>query len=118
MDTMKRKSQQRYRRAQRTRSRIIGTAERPRLSVHRSLKYVRAQLIDDRAGKTVCAAYDADMDSGVKKGVERARAVGKALAEKAKTAGITKAVFDRGPYEYHGQVKAIAEGAREGGLKF
>ncbi len=96
------------RRAKRVRSVIRGTSKRPRLSVFRSNRAIYAQLIDDETGKTIAAA------KALAKG---ALSVGKTLAEKAKKAGIARAVFDRGRYSYHGQVKAVAEGAREGGLK-
>lgn len=102
---------QRERRKNRTRTVIRGTAERPRLSVFRSNIRVSAQLINDTAGKTLVSVHD-------KKGITKAEAVGMKLAEGAKKAGIAKAVFDRGAYKYHGNVKAVAEGARKGGLDF
>lgn len=101
---------QRMRRKNRTRGRIEGTAERPRLTVFRSNTKVTIQLIDDRKGVTVFSAHD-------KKGVGRAEGLGKKAGEAAKKAGITKAVFDRGAYRYHGNVKAVAEGARAAGLE-
>lgn len=113
----KNKQQTTLRRAHRTRSRIRGTAEMPRLTVKRSLKHIYAQLIDDTSGKTLAAASDKDVTSGGKP-VEVAKEVGKTLAEKAKAAGVTKCVFDRGAYRYHGRVAALADGAREGGLSF
>lgn len=111
------KRAQKARRAKRVRAKIFGTAERPRLSVTRSLKHISAQLINDKEGKTLAASSDMKMGEG-KKGMELATAVGMELAKKAKTAGITKAVFDRGSYLYHGRVKALADAAREGGLEF
>ena len=102
---------QRERRKNRTRTIIRGTTERPRLSVFRSNTRISAQLIDDTAGKTLVSVHD-------KKNVGKAEAVGVKIAEGAKKAGVTKAVFDRGAYKYHGNVKAVAEGARKGGLNF
>ncbi|TAK03292.1 50S ribosomal protein L18 [Patescibacteria group bacterium] len=115
------------RRAARVRAVVRGTKEAPRLTVKRSAKHVYVQLIDDGAGRTLCAASDRDVSakggsaSGGKehmKPVEVARAVGKALGEKAKALGVTMAVFDRGSYRYHGRVAALADGAREAGLNF
>jgi large subunit ribosomal protein L18 len=106
----------------RVRGKISGSADRPRLSVFKSLKHIYAQVIDDRNGVTLMAASTktADLASAVngKPGVERAAVVGKFIGEKAKEAGITKVVFDRSGYKYHGQIKALADGAREGGLEF
>lgn len=112
------------RRRARIRAKVIGTAERPRLSASRSLKHMRAQLIDDVAGKTVAAASEADLkgqkpEVGERKGkVAEAYAVGLALAAKAKAAGVSAAVFDRSGNRYHGRIAALAEGARAGGLNF
>lgn len=118
--TPKTESQRRYRRHLRVRKRVAGTAERPRLVVYRSLKHIYAQLVDDDAGTAILGV--ADGSEGIQVEGEgktaRATAVGKLLAEKAKAAGITKVVFDRAGYQYHGRVKAVAEGAREGGLEF
>jgi len=100
----------------RIRGRIFGTNQRPRLSVFRSSKHIFAQLIDDAAGKTLAAASDRYLTEGVK--TEKARLVGKDLAEKALKLKIKRVVFDRGGYKYHGRVRALAEGAREGGLDF
>lgn len=98
------------------RKKVSGTQQRPRLSVFRSNKFIYAQLIDDISGVTlVSASSKGAATTGTK--VEQAAAVGKAIAEKALAAGITNVVFDRGGYLYHGRVKALAEGAREGGLK-
>ncbi len=107
-----------FRRAHRTRARICGTRERPRLTVKRSAKHMYAQLIDDVARCTLASASDKDVSLSKKKPVEMAKEVGKALAAKAMEAGITEAVFDRGNYRYHGRVAALADGAREGGLTF
>lgn len=104
------------RRAHRTRARITGTTTCPRLSVKRSLKHIYAQLIDDTLGKTIVASSDKDVDIKAKP-IEVAKEVGKKLAEKAAAKGVKQAVFDRGAYRYHGRVAAIAEGARENGLK-
>lgn len=102
------------------RGKIEGNTARPRLSVFRSNKDIYAQIIDDSRGMTICAASsrDKDINSDKVTKVEVAGIVGKKLAEKAKAAGIDAVVFDRGGYLYHGRVKSLAEGAREGGLKF
>ena len=104
----------------RIRRTIKGTAERPRLSVYRSNKQIYAQIIDDLNGVTLASASSSSKDFEVmkEKKVEIAKAVGKAIAAKAVKGGITSVVFDRGGYLYHGRVKALAEGAREAGLKF
>ena len=109
------KIEKRERRHNRIRSRISGTAERPRLVVFRSLKKNYAQLIDDVTHKVVAAASDSAV-KGAK--TERAKQVGIALAKKALEKGVSACVFDRNGYKYHGRVKALADGAREGGLKF
>jgi len=112
----------RVRRHSRVRSRISGTAERPRLAVFRSLNHIYAQIIDDSAGHTLASATD--LEAGVrsrrngKKKSEIAALVGEALAEKARSKGIASVVFDRGGFKYHGRVKALAESARKGGLTF
>ncbi len=107
----------------RVRNRVSGSTERPRLAVFKSLKYVYAQVIDDSTGRTLAQANSTEAD--VIKGVERsagsceaAEAVGAAVAERAKAAGVETVVFDRGGYVYHGRIKAVAEGAREQGLVF
>ncbi len=110
------KLQSRLARKRRIRSRLTGTAVRPRLAVTRTLKSISAQVIDDTAGKTLAAASSASAKA--KPTVEGAKKVGQMLAEKAKAAGVTKVSFDRGGYRYHGQVKALADGARDGGLEF
>ena len=110
--------QARERRHRRIRGKVHGTAERPRLVVHRSNKGIFAQLVDDENGRTITGASWLGLKSFEGSKVEQAAEVGKALAEAAKKAGIETVVFDRGGYLYHGRVKALAEGAREGGLKF
>ena len=104
----------------RIRKTVSGTADRPRLAVYRSNKEIYAQLIDDVNGKTITAASsrDKDIDASKVNKVEAAKLVGKAIAEKATKAGVETVSFDRGGYLYHGRVKSLAEGAREGGLKF
>ena len=109
----------RLKRHARVRSRITGTAERPRLDVFRSNSHIYAQLIDDVKGVTLAAAGSNEKDFGISGGnCEGARKVGKLIAERAKDKKISEVVFDRGGYIYHGRVKELAEGAREGGLKF
>lgn len=112
----------RERRRRRIRARIRGDAGCPRLSVFRSLKQIYAQLIDDETGRTLCAASSLmkGVRSGVKHGGNKdaAKAVGAALAAAARARGVERVVFDRGGYRFHGRVKALADGAREGGLKF
>ncbi|HOY94775.1 MAG TPA: 50S ribosomal protein L18 [Catalimonadaceae bacterium] len=102
----------------RIRKKIRGSAERPRISVFRSNSQIYAQLIDDVAGKTITAASSLEVKSASTSKTETAGKVGQALASKAKEAGITNVIFDRSGYLYHGRVKALAEGAREGGLNF
>ena len=110
----------RIRRHARVRSQLSGTAKKPRLAVFRSNKEIYAQVVDDVTGKTLAAASSRDKDVASTKGTksELATLVGKAIAEKAVKAGINTISFDRGGYQYHGRVKLLAEGAREGGLKF
>jgi large subunit ribosomal protein L18 len=106
----------------RIRRKISGSAARPRLAVYRSLKHIRAQVINDLDGRTLAAAgsLDADAKKETKGGgnVAAAKVVGRILAERARKAGIEQVVFDRGGYQYHGRVRALAEAAREAGLKF
>ena len=109
-------AERRFKRHLRVRNKITGTAERPRLVVFRSLKHIYAQLVDDNARRTLATVSDLGIEEG-KKG-ERASQVGKLIAERAKSAGITRVVFDRAGYRYHGRIKAVADGAREGGLEF
>lgn len=107
----------RERRAHRTRARIHGTAQRPRLSVNRSLRHIGAQVINDDLGITLCSASDRSFTE--KKGkMERAQLVGAEIAKRAQQAGITEVVFDRGSAKYHGRVRALSQAAQEGGLKF
>ena len=106
----------RDRRHTRVRKRVTGTPARPRLVVFRSLKHIYAQLVDDSANRTIATVGDLDILTMKKS--EKASEVGKRIAERAKAAGITKVVFDRAGYQYHGRVKAVAEGARKGGLEF
>jgi large subunit ribosomal protein L18 len=110
----------RYRRHLRVRKKLAGTAARPRLVVFRSLKHISAQLVDDDRGVTLVGVTDRSEGIQVNGGgkVARGKATGKLLAEKAKAAGISKVVFDRNGYRYHGRVQAVADGAREGGLEF
>ena len=112
------KGQQRLRRRRRVRAKVRGTAERPRLSVFRSNRGVSAQLIDDVAGVTVAAVNWTEPDIKSLERMEQAKRVGELLAQRAKDAGVETCVFDRGGYKYHGRVKALADGAREGGLAF
>ena len=114
------KLERRQRIKYRIRKVISGTAAKPRLSVFRSNKEIYAQVVDDVSGKTLAAASSRDKDIASAKGTktEIAALVGKAVAEKALKAGIETISFDRGGYQYHGRVKSLAEGAREGGLKF
>ncbi len=113
--------QLRYRRHLRVRSKVAGSAERPRLVVFRSLKHIYAQLVDDDRGVTLLGVSDGSEGIAAADGagkVVRGKAVGRLLAEKAKAAGFSRVVFDRAGYRYHGRVQAVAEGAREGGLEF
>ncbi|MGQ0537976.1 MAG: 50S ribosomal protein L18 [Gemmatimonadaceae bacterium] len=109
------KAERRLRRHLRVRKRVSGSPERLRLVVFRSLKHIYAQLVDDVANRTVATVSDASLTG---KKVIRAGEVGKRVAEKAKAAGVSKVVFDRAGYRYHGRIKALADGAREGGLEF
>jgi large subunit ribosomal protein L18 len=112
------KPQKRLRRRRRVRARIRGNAKRPRLSVYRSNRGVFAQLIDDDAGRTLASVSWTEADLRQLGSMEQAKRVGQLLAERAKGAGVETCVFDRGGYRFHGRVAAIAEGAREGGLRF
>ena len=123
MNHQKSKERSRLRRRHHVRRKLTGTAERPRLSVFRSSKHIYAQLIDDLTGRTLASASSmvkkADRANvGYGGNVKAAKSVGLRLAEAAKAAGVSKAAFDRGHYKYHGRVKALADGAREGGLQF
>ena len=108
----------RLKRRRRVRAKITGTAQRPRISVFRSNRGIFAQLIDDEAGRTLAAVNWTEEELRDLGRLEQATRAGALLAERAKAAGVETAVFDRGGYQYHGRVKALAEGAREGGLKF
>jgi large subunit ribosomal protein L18 len=114
------REERRYRRHLRVRKKVVGTTERPRLVVFRSLKHIYAQLVDDDRGAVLLGTCDRSdgLDEGGAGKVAKAKATGKLLATKAKAAGIAKVVFDRAGYRYHGRVKAVADGAREGGLEF
>jgi large subunit ribosomal protein L18 len=112
------KQQRRLRRRRRVRARVRGTAERPRLSVYRSNRGLFAQLIDDDEGRTLAAASWTEKELRDLDPMERAKRTGALLAERASEAGIETCVFDRGGYRYHGRVRALAEAAREGGLRF
>jgi large subunit ribosomal protein L18 len=122
-DKNKAKNKRFERRKYAVRENVFGSAERPRLSVFRSSKHIYCQIIDDHAGKTLAAVGSTNegvLSDNLKNGgnIEAAKAVGKAIAEKAKAAGVTQVAFDRGGRKYHGRVKALADAAREGGLKF
>ena len=108
----------RIRRHERVREKVRGSAARPRLAVYRSLTHIYAQLIDDDAGATLAAASSLETKDSAAKKADRAKAVGAQLGLRAKAKGISEVVFDRGGYRYHGRVKALADGAREGGLQF
>ncbi len=122
MSNTQRVHEARLRRHRRVRSKVSGSAERPRLNVFRSLEHIYAQVIDDAAGHTLAAASTIDRElsaecAGLTK-TQCARVVGKAIADRAKAAGVSTVVFDRGGYQFHGRVKALAEAAREAGLEF
>jgi|SRR5208283_4948319 len=112
----------RIRRHERLRKELAGTADRPRLAVFRSLTHIYAQIIDDRQGTTLAAASTLEPglkgEVGSKKKIVQAETIGKTIAVRAKEAGVSKVVFDRGGYRYHGRIKALAEAARAGGLEF
>ncbi|MBZ0297939.1 MAG: 50S ribosomal protein L18 [Anaerolineae bacterium] len=122
MDSNKKKYLARKKRQRRVRASVIGTSQRPRLNIYRSLANIYAQVIDDEAGKTLVSASTIDKEvvtqlEGLSK-VDAAKLVGKIVGERAKDAGINSVVFDRAGYRYHGRVAAVAEGAREAGLEF
>src|SRR5829696_500219 len=108
----------RLKRRRRVRAKVHGSAERPRISVFRSNRGIFAQLVDDDSGRTLASVGWTESDLRSLKPMEQAAKAGELLAERAKAAGVGTAVFDRGGYQYHGHVKALAEGAREGGLQF
>lgn len=118
----KSRSEARIRRHARVRKHVSGTLERPRLNVFRALSHIYVQVIDDEAGNTLVSASTMDQELRAKfegkNKTEQAKLVGQAIAERAKAKGIVKVVFDRGGYQYFGRVKALADGAREGGLEF
>ena len=116
--TVKTRPQARLRRRRRVRAKVHGTAERPRLSVFRSNRGIQAQLIDDVQGHTLAAVNWGEDDLKSLARMEQAKRAGELLAERGKAAGVAECVFDRGGYRYHGKVKALADGAREGGLRF
>ncbi|MBD3281709.1 50S ribosomal protein L18 [Candidatus Uhrbacteria bacterium] len=118
MNKNKAKQEQRVRRTARVRAKVTGTSEKPRLAVFRSLKHIRVQVIDDQAQKTLVSASDTELKNKKGTKVEQAHELGKLVAERAKAAKINKVVFDRRDKRYHGRVKAVADGAREGGLDF
>lgn len=116
----KQKQEARSRRHFRVRKKVRGTAERPRLAIFRSNKHITAQVIDDIAGRTVAAAstHENSLRSGSTGNVDAAKAVGRLVAERAQAAGVSRVVFDRGGFMYHGRVAAVADAAREAGLEF
>lgn len=117
---MAKREEKRLKRKKRIRKKIEGSAARPRLSVFRSAKHIYAQVVDDRAGKTLAAASTVQKDLKSSEGskTDAAKAVGTAVAAACKSAGIEQVIFDRNGFIYHGRIKAVAEGAREGGLSF
>ena len=119
-DKAKHKRELRLRRHNRVRRKVYGTAERPRLAVHRSNRHITAQLIDDEQGRTIAAAssVEPDLRSDATGNVASATRIGERIGERAKAAGVDTVVFDRGGYRYHGRVAAVADAAREAGLKF
>jgi large subunit ribosomal protein L18 len=114
--SVKTKPAQRLKRRRRVRAKVSGTPERPRISVFRSNRGIQAQVVDDLGGRTLVSVAWTEADLRALKPMDQAAQAGKLLAERAKSAGIDTAVFDRGGYQYHGRVKAFAEGVREGGL--
>ena len=119
MDRARQRVEARGRIRERIRRKVTGTSERPRLAVYRSLKSIYAQVIDDSTGRTIVSASSLDKDAGTKgANSAAAKAVGALIAKKAKDKGVTRVVFDRGGYLYHGNIKALADAARENGLEF
>jgi large subunit ribosomal protein L18 len=116
--SVKTKEAQRLKRRRRVRAKVHGTPERPRVAVFRSNRGITAQLIDDVAGHTLAAVHWTETGVRELKGSDQAKKVGELLAQRAKSAGVETVVFDRGGYQYHGRVQALADGAREGGLIF
>lgn len=117
MKNIKLKNQKRDRRKKRNRAKVFGTETKPRLSVFRSNKHITAQLIDDQAGKTLVYAFTKELKGKKGTKTELSRLLGELVAEKAQKLGIKSAVFNKGPYLYHGRIKAVAEGARAKGLE-
>ena len=118
MPTKKQMDKTRRRRAFRVRGRVRGTAERPRITVHRTLQHTYAQVIDDESGRTLCSSSTKSLKVGYGGNVDAAKKVGEELGRKAKELNIEKACFDRGRYAYHGRIKAIAEAVRAAGIQF
>lgn len=119
MDRAKERVKSRGRIRKRIRNKISGTAERPRLAVFKSLKHIYVQVIDDSTGRTLVAASTRDADSTAKgANAAAAKAIGQLIAQRSKEKGVSRVVFDRGGYQYHGNVKALADAARENGLEF
>ncbi|HEY6137488.1 MAG TPA: 50S ribosomal protein L18 [Thermoanaerobaculia bacterium] len=119
MDQAKQRVVSRQRVKERIKRKVQGTAQRPRLAVFRSLKYIYAQVIDDASGKTIASASSREKDSGAKgANAAAAKAVGALIAKKAQDKGVKQVVFDRGGYQFHGNIKALADAARENGLEF
>lgn len=122
MDKSKHKSVRRTRRHKRVRAMVSGTPDRPRLAVYKSVRHIHAQIIDDLAGRTLAAASSVEAaaagEGGKSGNSKSAAAVGKLIAERAKQAGVSAVAFDRGGFKFHGRVKALADAAREAGLKF
>ncbi len=116
--TVATKPAKRLKRRRRVRAKVHGSAERPRISVFRSNRGLFAQLIDDESGRTIASASWTEAELRSLKPMDQSHRIGELLADRAKAAGVERAVFDRGGYQYHGRVKALAEGAREGGLAF
>ncbi|MDP1538623.1 MAG: 50S ribosomal protein L18 [bacterium] len=112
------KQEKRHRRHKRIRAKVFGTADKPRLCVFRSEKHIYAQLINDEKAKTIVVSSDLEFKKNRGTKINKAKEIGKLIAKKAKDLKIERVVFDRGGYKYHGRVRAVAEGAREGGLKF
>ena len=118
MATQKRLEKRRRNRAFRVRKKVRGTADKPRISVHRTLKHIYVQIVDDEVGQTLCSTNSKVLKLGYGGNVEAAKQVGAEIGKIAKEKGIEQARFDRGAYLYHGRVKAIADGIREAGVKF
>jgi large subunit ribosomal protein L18 len=118
MDRLVAKAKRALRRKRHVRKRVRGTPDRPRLSVHRSHQHIYAQIIDDLSGKTLVATSTLEGEGGYGGNKKAAETIGVKIAEKAKSAGITKVAFDRGEFKYHGRIQVLADAARKGGLEF